>query len=88
MQDYTYSVFSLVAIAIHLIININLLVGRGVATVRGMRYRGFLTGILTNYISDAASPDPAESRGAPAPPQDPSPLRGTPGSSLQREKLM
>ena len=54
MQDYTYSVFSLVAIAIHLIININLLVGRGVATVRGMRYRGFLTGILAYYISDAA----------------------------------
>ena len=28
------------------------------------------------------APDPAESRGAPPPPQDPSPLRGTLGSSL------
>ena len=29
------------------------------------------------------APDPAESRGAPPPPQDPSPLRGTLGSSLR-----
>ena len=29
------------------------------------------------------TPDPAESRGAPPPPQDPSPLRGTLGSSLR-----
>ena len=29
------------------------------------------------------APDPAESRGAPPPPQDPSPLGGTLGSSLQ-----
>ena len=29
------------------------------------------------------APDPAESRGAPPPPQDPSPLRCTPGSSLR-----
>ena len=42
MQDYTYSVFSIVAIAIHLIINFNLLLGRGIATARGVRYRGFL----------------------------------------------
>ena len=54
MQGYTYSVFSLVAIAIHLIININLFVGRGVASVRGMRYRGFLMGILAYYIADAS----------------------------------
>ena len=31
----------------------------------------------------AVAPDPAESRGAPPPPQDPSPLRGTLGSSLR-----
>ena len=31
----------------------------------------------------SVAPDPAESRGAPPPPQDPSPLRGTPGSSLR-----
>ena len=30
----------------------------------------------------SVAPDPAESRGAPPPPQDPSPLRGTLGSSL------
>ena len=30
----------------------------------------------------SVAPDPAESRGAPPPPQDPSSLRGTPGSSL------
>ena len=32
----------------------------------------------------SVAPDPAESRGAPPPPQDPSPLRGTLGSSLLR----
>jgi len=53
MQSYTYSVFSLVAIAIHLIINFNMLVGRGAATVRGTRYRGFLIGVLAYYITDA-----------------------------------
>ena len=31
----------------------------------------------------SVAPDPAESRGAPPPPQDPSPLRGTLGSSLR-----
>ena len=54
MQDYTYSVFSIAAIAIHLILNFDLLAGRGVATVRGMRYRGFLMGILAYYVTDAA----------------------------------
>ena len=53
MQDYTYSVFSGVAILIHLIINYNLLAGRGVVTVRGRRYRGFLFGILFYYVADA-----------------------------------
>jgi len=54
MQGYTYSVFSIVAIAIHLIINFGLLVGRGLVTIRGRRYRGFLIGILAYYITDAA----------------------------------
>ena len=51
MQDYTYSVFSIVAIAIHLIINFDLLAGRGAATRRAKSYRGFLIGILgvTSY---------------------------------------
>ena len=54
MQDYIYSVFSIVAIAIHLIINFDLLLGRGSATPRGTSYRGFLLGILAYYITDAA----------------------------------
>ena len=54
MQDFTYSVFSIVAIAIHLIINFNLLVGRGGSTVRDTRYRGFLLGTLAYYMTDAA----------------------------------
>ena len=53
MQGYTYSIFSIVAIAIHLIINFDLMIGRGVATVRGMHYRGFLFGVLAYYVSDA-----------------------------------
>ena len=54
MQGYTYSVFSIVAIAIHLIINFDLLIGRSPATPRGRRYRGFLLGILAYYITDGA----------------------------------
>ena len=54
MQGYTYSVFSIVAIAIHLIINFNLLMGRGRHTEYGARYRGFLLGVLFYYVSDAA----------------------------------
>ena len=56
MQDYTYSVFSSVAIAIHLIINFRLLFGKsqGFDAVRVSRYRGFLAGVLAYYVSDAA----------------------------------
>ena len=54
MQDFTYSVFSIVAIAIHLIINFNLLMGRGIVTARGARYRGFLMGVLFYYMADGA----------------------------------
>ena len=54
MQGYTYSVFSAVAIAIHLIINFDLLVGRGSVSLYGSRYRAFLIGILAYYVSDAA----------------------------------
>ena len=54
MQGYSYSVFSAVAIAIHLIINFNMLIGRkGLPTVRGARYRGFLLGVLSYYVADA-----------------------------------
>ena len=54
MQGYTYSVFSIVAIAIHLIINFKMLIGRGVVTARAKRYRGFLLGTLAYYMTDAA----------------------------------
>ena len=54
MQDYAYSVFSLAAILIHLIINVKLLAGRGLATERGKRYRMFLMGVLFYYVTDAA----------------------------------
>ena len=54
MQGYTYSIFSIVAIAIHLIINFKLLIGRGESTARGRTYRGFLLGILAYYVTDAA----------------------------------
>jgi len=54
MQGYTYSIFSSVAVAIHLIINFSLLAGRGIETERGRRYRGFLFGVLVYYVTDAA----------------------------------
>lgn len=54
MQSYSYSVFSLVAIAIHLIINFNILRGKGEHTTRGRSYRGFLFGILGYYVADGA----------------------------------
>ena len=55
MQDYTYSVFSSVAILIHLIINFRLLFGsgEGLGSARVMRYRGFLLGVLFYYVADA-----------------------------------
>ena len=54
MQGYTYSVFSIAAIAIHLIFNFDLLVGRGASTAHSVRYRGFLFGVLAYYVADAA----------------------------------
>ena len=54
MQGYSYSVFSIAAIVIHLIINFNLLIGRGEVSTRARRYRGFLWGTLAYYISDGA----------------------------------
>ena len=44
MQGYAYSIFSLVAIVIHLMINFDLIIGRGSATEHGARYRSFLIG--------------------------------------------
>ena len=52
MQSFSYSVFSLAAIIIHLILNFDLLFGRRRATVRGSRYRGFLLGVLFYYVAD------------------------------------
>ena len=54
MQGYSYSVFSGAAIAIHLIINFHLLIGKGEISTRASRYRGFLWGTLAYYLSDAA----------------------------------
>lgn len=54
MQGYSYSVFSLTAIAIHLIMNFKLLIGRGETSERGRCYRNFLLGILAYYIFDGA----------------------------------
>ena len=53
MQGYLYSVFSIVALAIHLIINFDLLTGRGIVTAHGRHYRGFLIGVLAYYVADA-----------------------------------
>ena len=54
MQGYTYSIFSVVAIVIHLMINFDLIIGRGFGTEHGARYRSFLIGVLIYYITDAA----------------------------------
>ena len=54
MQGYSYSVFPIAAIVIHLIINFGQLTGRGEATVRTRRYRGFLLGVLFYYVADGA----------------------------------
>ena len=54
MQGYAYSVFSASALAIHLIINYRLLLGRGDNSARVRIYRGFLYGILAYYLTDAA----------------------------------
>ena len=54
MQGYTYSIFSGAALVIHLIINFNLLTGRGVVTKHDSRYRGFVWGVLAYYVTDAA----------------------------------
>ncbi len=54
MQNYSYSIFSILAIAIHLIIHFNPLIGRGIVTERGQRYRGYLFGVLFYYVTDAA----------------------------------
>lgn len=54
MQDYIYSVIAIVAIAVHAIINYDMLNGRAVASDRGRRYRAFLLSVLAFYIVDAA----------------------------------
>ncbi len=53
MQDYTYSIFSGLAVVIHLILNYELLLGRRSFSERGRCYRGFLFGILAYYVFDA-----------------------------------
>ena len=53
MQNYTYSVFSMVALVLHLIFNRNLLFGPRIETAHGKRYRLFLVGVLAYYVTDA-----------------------------------
>jgi len=51
---------------------------------RSLKGRGSLRFLPPLEVRPSSlAPDPAESRGAPPPPQDPSPLRGTLGSSLR-----
>ncbi|MBR0055947.1 MAG: response regulator [Kiritimatiellae bacterium] len=54
MQGYSYSIFSLVAIAVHLMINFDLIAGRKADTTHGARYRDFLLGVLAYYVADGA----------------------------------
>ncbi len=54
MQGYMYSVFSSVALVIHLIINFDLLIGRRAIPAHGARYRGFALGVLAYYVTDMA----------------------------------
>lgn len=54
MQNYTYSIFSILAIAIHFIINFNLLAKRRTVAEYGLHYRNFLNAVLAYYLSDAA----------------------------------
>ena len=57
---------------------------RQVACDRSQKWRGPLRFLPPFEMRPSSvAPDPAESRGAPPPPQDPSPLRGTLGSSLK-----
>ena len=52
-QSYIYSVIPFLAIAIHLIINFDLLSGHGEITARSRSYRGFLMGIFAYYVVDS-----------------------------------
>ena len=54
MQNYTYSIFSIVAIALHLIFNWSLLFGRKPESASHSRYRWFLFGVLAYYLTDAS----------------------------------
>ena len=54
MQDYTYSAFSILALALHLIFNRDILFRRRIDTAHGRSYRLFLLGVLAYYVSDAA----------------------------------
>ena len=53
-QDFSYSVFSIIAIVIHLIINYDLFKGRKLGSDRAQCYCGFLIATLVYYIADAA----------------------------------
>ena len=54
MQGITYSVFSVLAVAIHLAFNSKMLLGRGVTPKYKLYYRDFLFAVLTYYAADGA----------------------------------
>ena len=54
MQDFTYSVFSVLAVVIHLAFNSKMLLGRAVQPRHKAYYRDFLFAVLTYYVADGA----------------------------------
>ena len=54
MQGFTYSVFSVLAVVIHLAFNSKMLLGRTGLTKHKLYYRDFLFAVLTYYVADGA----------------------------------
>ena len=54
MQDFTYSIFSVAAVVIHLAFNSKMLLGRVVQPKYKAYYRDFLLAVLTYYVADGA----------------------------------
>ncbi len=54
MQGFAYSIFSIVAIAVHLIINYDMLAHRRASSIRDGSYRAFLLAVMSYYVIDAS----------------------------------
>ena len=54
MQGFSYSVFSVLAVVIHLAFNSKMLLGRDVRPKHKAYYRDFLFAVLTYYVADGA----------------------------------